>query len=130
MMEFAAGYNKVMAEQAFESIEKWRRHCAGLEREIAQHVHDKQVWSLHYAGLEAERNYLLDLLDQAHGGADNNPAREDSRHDIRIPHGPRKGQRVQKRDIVFFKRIQKAVAKKDARFQDWFGMICKAKIFD
>ncbi|NDV52836.1 hypothetical protein [Salipiger sp. PrR003] len=130
MMEFAAGYNKAKADQRALSIEKWKRHCAGLEEQIAQCSHDKQVWSLHYAGLEAERNYLLDLLDQVHGGAENNPARAESRHDIRIPHGPRKGQRVQKRDIVYFKRIQDAAARKGGAFRGWFDMICNAKIFD
>lgn len=129
MMEFAAGYNKAKADQRAVSIQKWKRHCEGLETEIALLKDDKQVWSLHYAGLEAERDYLLKLLDELSGGPNNNPARSVSNQDIRIPCGPREGQRLQKRDVVYFKRIQDAVAKKASRWKDWLPMIRNAKIF-
>jgi hypothetical protein len=60
-------------------------------------------WSNHYVALEAERDYLLKLLDEAHGGAENNPARQpaysgENDKNFRIPVGPRKGQRVTRRD--------------------------------
>ena len=81
-------------------IDELRGLLAGERRLTAK-------WNNHYVALEAERDYLLKLLDEAHGGADKNPARqpaysgEDDKN-FRIPVGPRKGQRVTLRDHYYF----------------------------
>lgn len=66
-------------------------------------------WANHYVALEAKCEYLLQLLDEAHG-QDKNPARQpaysaedDKNH--RIPVGPRAGQCVTRMDHIYLDKF-------------------------
>lgn len=101
-----AGQNQSIAE-ANRNI----RRANGTIRELAEERDQKQrkidEWRLHYVSLEAERDYLLELLDDAYSKADN-PARQQAYSnpdELRIPAGPRKGEIVTKRDHAYIRRF-------------------------
>jgi hypothetical protein len=80
---------------------------------------------------EAARSaYLMDLLDQAYGGAENNPARQVAHpdQDFRIPSGDRKGEAVTKADEVYLNRFANVYAERYAKkwgdyVKDWVDFI-------
>ncbi|ETX13346.1 hypothetical protein OCH239_10915 [Roseivivax halodurans JCM 10272] len=74
----------------------------------------------HMRALEAERDVLLEALDVALGGKENNPLREavsDSEDAPRIPVGPRAGQPVEHRDEIYFAAFAKEAAKAPSAFE-------------
>lgn len=91
-----------------------RALIAQLQDQLAEKDRFLASWRNHYVGLEAERDYLLKLLDEAYG-ADKNPARKyayPESEQLRIPAGPRKGERVTMRDHIYFDTFAK-VFKRD-----------------
>ncbi|ETX13557.1 hypothetical protein OCH239_09770 [Roseivivax halodurans JCM 10272] len=136
-MSFASAYNMARARALSESIGEWKVLCANLEAtnaNLAAEVEEKKykidVWRAHYAGIEAERDYLLRLIDEKCGGADKNPARALADEEYRIPNGPRKGEKLQKRDVVYLKRIADLGKSKMPQFKNWWKLVCDWKIFD
>lgn len=93
----AANANLADADAAkAKKIDELRGLLAAERKSSAQ-------WANHYVAKEAECDFLLKLLDEAHGGPENNPARQpaysgENDKNFRIPCGPRKGQRVTRRD--------------------------------
>ena len=101
-----AGQNQSIAKANAE-IEKGNRTIDKLAADRALYHRRADEWKIHFAAVEAERDYLLGLLDDAYG-EENNPARQQAYADpdeLRIPEGPRKGQIVTKRDHVFLKKF-------------------------
>lgn len=100
------------AKQARRHAMEAKEIIAELDQKKADALATKDAWKVHYLGLEAERDYLLKLLDEVHGGAENNPAREIASDTIRIPNGPRKGEFIQKRDRIYLARLKSAISEK------------------
>ncbi|WP_157577900.1 hypothetical protein [Roseivivax halodurans] len=120
-----------------ESIGEWKVLCANLETTVEnqkvtiQGLHDQvDAWNMHYLGLEAERDYLLALLDASSGGADNNPARTLTNEEFRVPNGPRKGERLQKRDVVYLKKVAELAKTRFKQWSNWWALIRDSRIFD
>lgn len=91
----------------------------------------------HYVALEAQRDYLMNLLDEAHGGPENNPARQfayDDPDEGRIPVGPRKGERPTEADHIFYVALAERLEGKGRSlkedFGNWFKLIRKIGIYE
>lgn len=97
---------------AYASLETWMAENAQLRLHIDELKFDIDVWRAHYAGLEAERDYLLSELDKAVGGAENNPARKPvhKEGDFRIENVPRKGEFPQMRDHHYITKLAKVIS--------------------
>ncbi|WP_217626328.1 hypothetical protein [Salipiger mucosus] len=129
-MSYAMYYNKALAEKALDNVERWKAHCADLENTIRGQKDQIDAWNMHYLGLEAERDYLLTVLDDRCGGANKNPARELTNEELRIPNGARKGQRLQKRDVVYLKKVRELAQTRFKQWSDWWDLIRGSRIFD
>lgn len=107
-------------EQDLPLIDRQARELQEKDEIISKMRGEMDMRRAHYTGLLAERDYLLELLDEAHG-VDKNPARHLAYTDesFVIESGPRKGQRPQKRDHVFFSAMAAAVKEKFPYLGSW-----------
>jgi hypothetical protein len=112
-------------QNAYDSISAWRVENARLKERIKELELIDDIRRVHYLGLEAERDYLLEMLDEAHGGAENNPARKPvyTDTDIRIWNGPREGEFVQKRDHYYFTKVAELIREKFPHLGCWKKLI-------
>jgi hypothetical protein len=118
------------AKQARQHALEAKKIIAELADQKDQALSNKDAWKVHYFGLEAERDYLLKLLDEAHGGPENNPARQTASDKIRIPNGPRKGEFIQARDRIYLAGLKSAISERASYLGSWKDLISKIRIFE
>lgn len=139
---FAHGMAKAQArnmtqnacDAAEEATRAWNE-VSRLKSEAMDDMYEYNALKAHYVAKEAENEYLLGLLDEAHGGPENNPARkkvysEDTK--LRIPSGPRSGELPEARDHIFYTAMKKRFDESPSlpeRFKNWFDVIRHKRIF-
>lgn len=125
-------YEKLQA-----SLESWKAAHANLQQENARlrqenaDLRDEleqriQLWKAHYLALEAERDYHMELGDEAHGGSDKNPSRKPSYADpdeFRIAHGSRAGQPAEMRDHHYITKLAEVIQAKFPGLGNWKDLI-------
>jgi hypothetical protein len=130
MSDMINAYNRQKSIGLQQSVNEWRAHSARQDQEIARLKAEIDVRKGHYLGLEAERDYLLEMLDNAYGGAESNPARQTASDSIRIPNGPRKGEFIQARDRIYLARLKRFISEKASYLGSWKDLIRDNYIFD
>lgn len=124
-------------EEKDEAIERWAaqeeelmERVARLEKTVKDREEAVLGWKAHYFGLEAERDYLLKLLDEAHGGAENNPTRKPAYKEgtFVLESGPRKGQQAEKRDHHYFTGMAEYIRSKKPQLGCWKKLIREFRI--
>jgi septal ring factor EnvC (AmiA/AmiB activator) len=121
---------KAAHEQLQSNLTSWQSAHANLQQENAdlraEMERGDQVYKAHYLALEAERDSLLGLLDEAHGGAEANPARQPAYADpdeFRIAHGPRAGQPAEMRDHHYFTKMAELIRTRFTGLGCWKELI-------
>ncbi|MBU3000324.1 hypothetical protein KO491_10800 [Roseovarius nubinhibens] len=101
----------------------WNR--VGQEKDRANDATVRaNAYLAHYVALEAQRDYLMNLLDEAHGGPENNPARQLAYNDPdegRIPSGPREGEQATEADHIFYVALAERLKGKSQSLKEEFG---------
>lgn len=107
------------------------RTIAERDKEINETRRDVHARRAHYSGALAMIDYLMKELDQAHGGAEHNPARKPACTDesFLIESGPRKGQRPEKRDHVFFDQMARSIKEKYPFLGSWRALLREYNLY-
>lgn len=134
---YTHGLYKGQAEKmSREAQSAWRKAAENKDKANEATVLGN-AYLAHYVALEAQRDYLMKLLDEAHGGAENNPARQfayDDPDEGRIPVGPRKGERPTEADHIFYVALAERLEGKGRSlkedFGNWFKLIRKIGIYE
>jgi len=90
--------------EAKQIVSNQNERISQLQQDVVDRDFWLDQWIAHHGALKAQNQYLMKLLDEAHGGAENNPARKQAYKDteeFRIPSGNRKGQVVNMADHVY-----------------------------
>ncbi|GAA6200528.1 hypothetical protein [Aquicoccus sp. SU-CL01552] len=112
--DFAYGMARGTVKVLQSALDKANAKIRDLTDQCWDHFRTTWEWNIVAKGREAENEYLLKLLYEAHGGPENNPARKQAYKDsdpFRIPNGPRAGQRAQMRDHILMMGMVKAAKK-------------------
>ncbi len=102
--DFLYGMSRQLNRSQSRKLQSARQNNASLQERLSEQEVEIDQLSLHYVAMEAERDMLMSLLDQAYG-KDKNPARQPAfpaSSKARIPAGTRKGQRISRSDNAFF----------------------------
>lgn len=119
-------------EEKDEAIERWAareeelmERAARLEKRVGELERSVQVRKAHYLALEAERDAILEKLDECSGGQEKNPMRQPAYKDgdFVIENGPRKGQKPQVRDHHYFCSLAETIRERFPHLGSWKELI-------
>ena len=132
---FLYGMSRALNRKSAKNLLEWQAYAGtqeGRVKELKQEVvdYDYSIDSrnAHQIASDAQIKYLMKLLDEKCGGAENNPARKHAYNDdgkFRIPSGNRKGQRPNIADHVYITKFKESFDK--LYVQKW-GKWCKSWI--
>jgi hypothetical protein len=100
---------RAIREIETQTIASLEARVGELEAEVNDLNYAIDRRNTHLVADKARTKYLMSLLDEAHGGAENNPAREAAYEDVdafRIPSGAREGEVVPKSDHIYLKAFK------------------------